>query len=140
MVSFSCKRSTATALSQGLHADNIICIMCVMGAALSHVCHGCGAQPCLCRLSQVFLTWLSGQRHTLVLRSAMPVPFGAMTQAWPTPSCGPSHCRRRILPMDLSARGAQRPRLRCFTIGSVGKNDWRRWYFRTTGSVSSIFL
>ena len=63
VVSFSCKRSTATALSQGLHADNIICIMCVMGAALSHVCHGCGAQPCLCRLAQVFLNWLARQRH-----------------------------------------------------------------------------
>ena len=34
-----------------------------MVAALSHVCHGCGAQPCLCRLAQVFLGWLSGQRH-----------------------------------------------------------------------------
>ena len=48
---------------QGLHADNIICIMCVMGAALSHVCHGCGAQPCLCCLAQVFLNWLAQQRH-----------------------------------------------------------------------------
>ena len=37
--------------------------MCVMCAALSHVCHGCGAQPCLCRLAQVFLRWLAGRRN-----------------------------------------------------------------------------